>query len=699
MPSIIDSLVVTFGLDPKGYLAGQKKVREGERQLREEAKKTGGEFETHGKRAAEGFSKLRNEVVALLAIFTAGVGLKQFIEQTIEADAATGRLAHNLGVQTEALSAWQGVLKRNGGAAADADQGLQTLVDGLQQINLTGTSPLIPYLQLLKISLSDLQDPSNTLLKIADAFHNMDPRQASALGKSMGFSPAMVSVLEKGRAAVSAMLSEQQKLGVISQADAEAAQRLQNTLNGLKQAASAVGRTMLTIAAPALEAVAGLLTRFAEWAQKNQPIVIGAFVALGAAAIALGIAMLAPAAPFILLALAIAGIGAVIGGVIEAAISLGRWFMNLVRGNKQLSDAMDAVGDAASGLWSAVKDLFAPLAPIFDTIVGALKAVGSAISDAFGGASMAVARTFVGFLTNEFHALADIIRAITALLHGDLKGAMSAAKDWSKDIIRDQSGAPAAKAPAGAPATPGDAKTPAAPAGSATQAATQMIAGFEGFLGKAKWDRNAFRAGFGSDTTTDPTTGKVTKVTPGTNVIPDSAAADLKRRITSEFMPKVAAAVGGAWGKFSDSTKAALTSIAYNYGKLPRNVLTAARSGDAQAIAAAIKARAGDNDGINAKRRYAEAAAVGGATAAANANVPGKGPAAGLAVGARAQFAKASNDNPASPASGASSSQTDVSIGYITINTAATDAKGIADSIGPAVRQRSFVTQANTGLG
>lgn len=164
------------------------------------------------------------------------------------------------------------------------------------------------------------------------------------------------------------------------------------------------------------------------------------------------------------------------------------------------------------------------------------------------------------------------------------------------------------------------------------RAAAKMIAGFEGFIDHAKWDRNAYRAGFGSDTVTNAATGQVSRVTPGTKVSRDAALFDLSRRVKSEFMPKAARAVGSEWDTFDDQTKAALTSVAYNYGHLPRNVRAAARTGDPGAIAAAIRAHETDNGGLNARRRDAEADAVAGAPARAHVEITLRGAPPGTTV-------------------------------------------------------------------
>lgn len=684
MATVIDSLVMLLGIDDRKYQEGQKRFEDSQNRMRSGVKKTSDDMGDRAKKLTESFGKLRNEIVGMLTAFTAGVGLKDFIAQTVETDAQVGRLAKNLDMSTEELSAWQGVLRRSGGTAQDASNDLQTLVGAFQQIQLTGNSPLIPYLNLLKISLSDLRNPSESLLKIADAFHRMDPAQAAAIGKGMGLSPAMISLLERGRSAVQQMLAEQQKIGEVSKADAASAQALQNTFSSLSQAATSVGRAIRTFMAPALNAVTNALVFLAEWAQENRPIVIGLFAGVSAAAVAMTIpliaagaallgitgAALAAAAPFIAL-------GLEFGVLAELLPALVRWFANLVHTNAQLNAAWRELKAAGIALGSALGDAFAPLMPAFHGIANAVRAVGDAIVNAFGGASRAVAAGFINFLVGQFHVVTDIIRAITALIHGDLGGALAAAKDYLKDEVGSFTGRERASiAPPAATAT----RPLAATQPGAASRATAMIKSFEGFISGAKWDRNAFRAGYGSDTVTDPVTGRVTRVTSGTQVTRAQADADLLRRVTTEFMPKVARSVGAAWNGLSDATKAALTSIAYNYGSLPANVLRAARTGDAAAISAAIRDRAGDNAGINAQRRYAEAAAIGGGVVPIHA-----GATQVLPVGA-AQVATA-NQN------------TRVDIREINVNVPNGDPHRIAAELGPAIRKRTFVTQANSGLG
>ncbi len=137
----------------------------------------------------------------------------------------------------------------------------------------------------------------------------------------------------------------------------------------------------------------------------------------------------------------------------------------------------------------------------------------------------------------------------------------------------------------------------------------------EGFGDDTYFDVNAERAGYGSDTKTDPVTGEVTQIEPGMTVTKEEAEADLNRRLTTEFIPSVVNAVGAdTFYAMDPTTQAALTSIAYNYGanwaeKLP-SLAEAAKTGNTDLIADAIEDRSVDNDGINATRRLREAEMV-----------------------------------------------------------------------------------------
>lgn len=141
--------------------------------------------------------------------------------------------------------------------------------------------------------------------------------------------------------------------------------------------------------------------------------------------------------------------------------------------------------------------------------------------------------------------------------------------------------------------------------------AADMLRDFEGFRSSTYYDVNHDRVGYGSDTIT-LADGTIKTVKKGDVVTRADAERDLKRRIAEETK-QARDTVGGAWDVLPESAKAALISVAYNYGELPKSVVAAIKTGDTLAIADAVDGLSGHNNGVNAKRRKKEAAIIRGA--------------------------------------------------------------------------------------
>lgn len=145
----------------------------------------------------------------------------------------------------------------------------------------------------------------------------------------------------------------------------------------------------------------------------------------------------------------------------------------------------------------------------------------------------------------------------------------------------------------------------AAPGGNSVDIAAGLLRNFEGYRSTPYWDVNAYRTGYGSDTTTDPATGAVSRVTPGMAINREMAEADLYRRIP-EYQQTIQGQVGAdAWTALNPQTQGALTSVAYNYGSLPRSVVGPVQSGNYGQIADAVGGLS-----ANPARRAEEAALI-----------------------------------------------------------------------------------------
>lgn len=123
-----------------------------------------------------------------------------------------------------------------------------------------------------------------------------------------------------------------------------------------------------------------------------------------------------------------------------------------------------------------------------------------------------------------------------------------------------------------------------------------------------KGNFSAWRIGHGSDTITRAD-GSHEKVTKDSVVTQEEADADLEYRLQEREGAEVRRQIGTeTWAKLPNNVKAALYSIGYNYGNLPREaIITAAREGDFEKLADVV-ASLPDNNG----RRRQEAAVIRG---------------------------------------------------------------------------------------
>jgi hypothetical protein len=136
MANVVDALVVSLGLDPSDFIqksaaarADLKKTGDAGRRAADEtegnvkrattaAGKNAQQLDAWGKGAAESLGKLRDSFVGLLAAIAGGTAVTKLLIDTTQAEAATGRLAHNLMIPVQTLSEWQQSMRLSGPDAA-----------------------------------------------------------------------------------------------------------------------------------------------------------------------------------------------------------------------------------------------------------------------------------------------------------------------------------------------------------------------------------------------------------------------------------------------------------------------------------------------------------------------------------------------------------------------------------------------------
>lgn len=133
----------------------------------------------------------------------------------------------------------------------------------------------------------------------------------------------------------------------------------------------------------------------------------------------------------------------------------------------------------------------------------------------------------------------------------------------------------------------------------------------EGFRDVPYYDVNAHRVGYGSDTTVTAD-GKVVKVVKGMKITRDDAERDLDYRLTKREGLQVQKQLGDTWNRLPEAAKAALASVGYNYGSLPKEVVAAAKTGNLEMLSSAVAGLSS-----NKARRQREASMILGARSVA----------------------------------------------------------------------------------
>lgn len=126
--NIIDSLVVELSLDGSQFEKGQRDALEAFKKTREGVKAFADSIQEEGQRLSQIFSIVKGGAVGILGVFGAEE-IGSFIDGVARMDAATFQMAHTIGMNTERLAEWEGMVRMAGGTAGEADATIGALQD------------------------------------------------------------------------------------------------------------------------------------------------------------------------------------------------------------------------------------------------------------------------------------------------------------------------------------------------------------------------------------------------------------------------------------------------------------------------------------------------------------------------------------------------------------------------------------------
>ena len=240
MTTVIDSLVVTLGLDPKDFKKGEKEYREATDRMKQYSVKASKDMTTGTKQSVDAFRSLKNEALALATSFLGISVLKGFLADITKNDAAMGYFAKNVGSTTKEVSTWVGVIKQTGGNAEDAQHSIQALTMSMQKLKFTGQYDeslmyLSRYVSLIDPATRKARTFTDIMIELSKQFQGKSAEEAQFLGSMMGLSPSLVNELLKGPNQVRKDLSGQESINQITEKQAKEAQERQVSFSKLSQ--------------------------------------------------------------------------------------------------------------------------------------------------------------------------------------------------------------------------------------------------------------------------------------------------------------------------------------------------------------------------------------------------------------------------------------------------------------------------------
>lgn len=277
MPTLIDSLLIEINLDGSKVSPEAQKIIGSLNNLEEGAHRKSLGVEKSAQTMGNAFKGVKTQVVELFAAFTGIKGARDFIVGTIEAGASVGRLSRAIGVSAGEISKWQGAAREFGSTGEAMAQSFQTLSNVFTAWQVGGPEApgVMQIFRLINTEAARLDAANaktidgtkgvNAALKsTADnlkIIHDLsgDKNLASYLaGKIPGMDAGLFDLLIRGGDQVENVL---RNVAGYTDAEAEAAGRVQRRWEGAKVAVENYGKTKIFEGADAASPLAHELSK------------------------------------------------------------------------------------------------------------------------------------------------------------------------------------------------------------------------------------------------------------------------------------------------------------------------------------------------------------------------------------------------------------------------------------------------------
>jgi len=291
--TVIDALIITLGLDAKGFKQGQadanrslddtrrrtKTLTDDEKKRNTQQNQQHQNQKKQARETADNYKSMAREAAQFFGLIAGASAVKNWIVDLTQNNASLSRLSDNLQTSTETLSGWSGAVEQAGGSSKDAENTMRMLSMSMTEMMVNGNTAILPFMQQMGVSMvtagNKAKPLEQILLDLAGAMEGKDRNTAFNLGKMMGIDEGTLNLLLKGRKAVEEMLIKQEDIGLVTQQNARESAELSRQWNEMTQKARGLGREIGGKLTPVLTDVLGRLMDFA----KEHPNITGGALA------------------------------------------------------------------------------------------------------------------------------------------------------------------------------------------------------------------------------------------------------------------------------------------------------------------------------------------------------------------------------------------------------------------------------------
>ncbi|EIX6331434.1 hypothetical protein MKT93_004572 [Salmonella enterica subsp. enterica] len=276
MPTIIDSLVVTLGLDSSGFKKGQTEVKKGLDDTRKNADQTAKDMEAAGKRAASFFGSIRTELLALVGVTLSAQGIKTFITNMTSDLMRLGIESRALDISAKSLDGWERAAAAAGSTAERMAGTLGNFQKTLTNIRTGGgqDDPLFGALASFAGATGANFDYQNDnaekiMRKIASNWGKLSKDAQRRFGGMFGFDNATQQGLANG-----SLVQDAGRLSKMSRSTDEATRKaleFNRRLEQMKQNFTAASQVLYEALIPYIEKLIPLIEKFGIWISTHGP--------------------------------------------------------------------------------------------------------------------------------------------------------------------------------------------------------------------------------------------------------------------------------------------------------------------------------------------------------------------------------------------------------------------------------------------